>query len=379
MGGFLKHRMATMLVGTPRWVLDGAIFDLDFANSRYYGGLRNSLISCTRAAPAITYAQKADGTLQSFSANTPRITDLGLLVEQSRMNLLLRSNNWNLVWGVTGNITFTAAGTGPDGNTATKINAISGDQTYQDVTVTPGQTYTVSAWLWATGADIGRQVALQIRDQTTGTATGSDITLTSTPTRYSVSAAMGGATTTGRIRIIEGTTTATDCFVAFAQFELGSFPTSYIPTTSAAVTRDADRVLATGGLDTILKQQPITIYTEAGPGQPFTRLIGGEGNQAIPGAVGVSVQVYPPDLSATVGGSLSYATSSVRTVLSLTADGRTIVSEGGTEVSDANEQAANTSSYIGSSASGNEFCGFIQRIAVWNSQLSQAARLALTQ
>lgn len=85
------------------WVLSGsgtlADLDLDFVNNRGWQGLLASpasLVTCTRAISGTghvyDYAEDANGVWYPFSANTPRITNKGLLVEESRTNSLRTSN-----------------------------------------------------------------------------------------------------------------------------------------------------------------------------------------------------------------------------------------------------------------------------------------------
>src|SRR5215475_3461812 len=58
--------------------------DLDFANGIYSGvvGLPTAFLTTVRAS--VGNAVAANGTWSSFATNTPRITNLGLLIEESR-------------------------------------------------------------------------------------------------------------------------------------------------------------------------------------------------------------------------------------------------------------------------------------------------------
>ena len=86
----------------------GALLALDFVGSRtngqpYYmlNGATyprvNNIPGWTYTGGASTgsYAAKADGSLQLFAQNVPRITDAGYWAEESRTNLLLRSQGFD--------------------------------------------------------------------------------------------------------------------------------------------------------------------------------------------------------------------------------------------------------------------------------------------
>src|SRR5262245_29452638 len=66
---------------TPPWVFNNATIDLDFVNNRYFGPAQ---IACSRAS--VGYASDAGGTWLSFANNVARITNKGLLIEESRTN-----------------------------------------------------------------------------------------------------------------------------------------------------------------------------------------------------------------------------------------------------------------------------------------------------
>lgn len=71
----------------------GAPLELNFATGQYNGvsGSPGTFLTTVRATPALAYASDASGTFIGFAANVPRITNQGLLVEESRINLFLNS------------------------------------------------------------------------------------------------------------------------------------------------------------------------------------------------------------------------------------------------------------------------------------------------
>ena len=128
--------LLSRLTQPPGWVLDGAKFDLDFANNRYWGGNVNwgtanttvlrmqSLLSeqNSGAATSTLYAPDGNGVLQTFPAYGLRITPgKGLWVEGSYTNYALWCRDFtNAVWTLSF-MTSAKTQTGADG----KANAAS--------------------------------------------------------------------------------------------------------------------------------------------------------------------------------------------------------------------------------------------------------------
>jgi hypothetical protein len=143
----------------PDWVLRAAgvaaTIDANLADGVYWGAPLSNILSCSRASSG--YAQTSSGLLVPFSSNVPRITDLGLLVEGGRTNLLVHNLTLNTSWSKQ-NITIGGTTTAPDGSSANLFvqNAgtlsyfIKGDQGSNLVTYTNGVTYTWSIYAKAT-------------------------------------------------------------------------------------------------------------------------------------------------------------------------------------------------------------------------------------
>jgi hypothetical protein len=160
--------------------------DLNFASNAYYGvsGAPTSFLTTVRAAPA-AYASDVLGNWISFGANIPRITNAGLLVEESRTNLFLNSQA----------------------------------PVTQTITVTSSSVYTVSVYGNAT---------LVLSGAGTGTVTqGNPVTFTASSTSLTVTVSGAGGSFQN------------------AQVELGAFATSPIVTAGAAGTRAGDVIVLT--------------------------------------------------------------------------------------------------------------------------------------
>jgi hypothetical protein len=171
-----------------------------------------NLITFTRASSA-TFIDST-GALQTAATDVPRFDhnpttgeSLGLLVEEQRTNLLLNSATLS-----TQNVTVTAAA--------------------HTLSFTGSGTITLSGTSTA-GPLVG-----------TGTGEGNRVSLTFTPTAGTLTLTVSGT-------------------VSNAQLELGSFRTSFIPTTTAAATRAADVASITGSaFSSWYRQDEGTLYVD---------------------------------------------------------------------------------------------------------------------
>lgn len=228
---------------------------MDFANGDYilngthYASLPSFLTaaggSFTRASIG-TYFDSS-GTLQTATSGTPRfdydpVTHVakGILIEEARTNLLLRSEDFSTSW-FPFNATRTANTTDVTDlrgtNTAVKVVYTgSSAQLYQSVTVTEGVSYTGSIWIRGTGTV--RFELMEAGGSYVAYANSGLVTLTNTWTRVSITGtkAVDGFPLGFYLFPSSGTT----LYAWGGQLEQAGFVTSYIPTTTAAVTRAAD-------------------------------------------------------------------------------------------------------------------------------------------
>jgi hypothetical protein len=245
----------------------------------------------TRATPA--FRTNASGVLESVASGVPRLDYPAaggcpsLLVEPAATNLLQRSEEFdNAYWSKNGTTASGNMGASPDGNTTADLifpSASGSDQRLQRaISVVSGTTYTISIFAKASGLswikilepqsfingawfDVANGVVGTIQ----GGLTASIQSFGNGWYRCSITRTVS-ATTTGQVYIqltnnnntSSVTANGTDGVLFWgAQLETGSVATSYIPTTSAAVTRNAD-VISKTGVSGFIGQTEGTLYAE---------------------------------------------------------------------------------------------------------------------
>jgi hypothetical protein len=405
-------------------------FSRDFAGEKTLNNGTGPAITFTRASNATFF--DASGTLQTASNDAPRFdhdpatgASRGLLIEEARTNLLIRSAEFtDASWAQT-NVTASDGQTAPDGTTnadgifETVTNNI--HETRQSVSIAATATHTYSVFLKANGrnfvtvyvretANSGATYVSVVVDLSDGSISGSPVgtaTVTSVGNgwyRVAVSASIDAGTRFAQIRLREDASTTsyagdiTKGVLAWgAQLEAGAFPTSYIPTTTAAATRSADSAVVTP-ISSFYNQAEGTLFAEfqattltrgannterrivqfrnTGSGVPFHEIVqNGTADQVLFFGASDSVTQWSQ-----AGG--SNITSPTKAIYSYITDSINFAVSGTllTEDTSATMFSGITQFNIGRSsfASGRELQGYIRKIAYWPKRLTNTLLEQLT-
>jgi len=206
------------------------------------GGFDLDVVRSTTA-----YRTNSSNLLESVAANVPRldydgVTCPSVLVESQSTNLLHYSQEFDNTYWKKNSSTVTANDTtAPDGTTTAEKLALGGvanARVFRNSTVTTSNTHVLSIFMKGTA---GEKVTIEA-----GSGANS-VTLTADWVRYNV-VNTGGETSTN-VRVINRAANgddANDVFIWGIQLEEASTPSSYIVTTSASATRNADVLSVTG-------------------------------------------------------------------------------------------------------------------------------------
>jgi len=275
-------------------------FSRDFAGEKTLNNGTGPAITFTRGSDA-TYFD-ADGVLQTATNDTPRFdhdpadgASRGLLIEEARTNSLRNSQAGGATTGVIGSggalptywaiagegtLAVEIIGTGTSAGLAyvdikisgtTSTTALSLNYEGQtQVSAATGQSWTTSNFVALEGGSVSNidEISTRVRENSVGGSvlqTGKTaLTPTASLTRYSHARTLTEATTERVaaalfITFSSGATIDITLRIAAPQLEQGAFPTSYIPTTTAAATRAADSAVVT----------PISSFYNASEGTLF--------------------------------------------------------------------------------------------------------------
>ncbi len=214
-------------------------------------GAKSEALTFTRTGAAtcskkgLTTTGIANGDLVVCASNNqPRVEPdadgvLGLRVEAARTNSLLRSDELTVSpWADVGTPTVTDGATSPFGTaTADTIDdndAVAYEGRSQAVTVTSGAAYTLACYLKAGTASSARLLI-------DGTAINATSLSSTTWTRAEIADAAASSTSI-TVQVLVGDVTSVTGTVIFGGCDVqnGTYATAYIPTTSAAATRNIE-------------------------------------------------------------------------------------------------------------------------------------------
>ncbi len=279
---------------------------LDFMFGSFYRNFVSKKTLNHGIGPAINFTREsnatyfdASGTLQTAGTDAPRFdhsggNSLGLLIEESRTNSLRNSQAGGAVvgapgtlptnWGYVGlgALSSEVVGTGTENgltyvdirifgtSNTTSVSIVF--ETLTQIVASSGQTWTFSVWLKLQGGSLTNvsNVRTFIRGNTAGGTVVETLGTASVPTgsliRYANTGTLADALTARvqsyiNLTITNGATVDFTLRIAAPQLERGAFPTSYIPTTSAAATRAAESAVV-APISSFYNQVESTIFSE---------------------------------------------------------------------------------------------------------------------
>jgi hypothetical protein len=276
----------------------------------------------------------AQGFIETVADNVPRLDyPLGgiangcpaLLVEPSAVNLTVQSENFGTTWGLvqllafgSGSVLNTTATLDPYGtNFADFIvaNTVLDQHRVEQTTVSAAGSYTFSVFLKAGGYGFGRLRIGGIGatfNLTTGAVSSTDTGIVSSIQSYGngwyrciISKAASIANEIVRVNIFQsgsgdfaGNGTS-GIYIFGSQYELGAVATSYIPTTTQAITRGVETIIKTG-VSSLIGQTEGTIYVELDMRNFVTNAMACFVSDGT-GFNSISVQIFAPPNSIRVG------------------------------------------------------------------------------
>jgi hypothetical protein len=385
-------------VRDPLWRRARAVpsLDLRFADNK-------SLVDAVTGASLVTFTRASSGTvtdsagvLQTAATDVPRfdhnpttLESLGLLMEEQRTNLLLRSEEFeNASWTLFGTASRTANTTvAPNGaTTADSVTLPASSGIFQLVTGSASTAYTFSVWV---RCDTTQTVRLVINtnliDPTVLT-----VTATSSWQRFSVTKTTSVGTLTVTAQVDTG---GNNTFYLWgAQLEAGAFPTSYIPTTTAAVTRSADVAsIGSSAFSGFYNQNEGTVFAQydqvAGGGGRICEFSDGS-TSSIPffvsGSVKASMNIF---VSGVNSGRIDSGTAPspgvfVSAIASFAPADRALCTDGGlmtTSTSPATLPVLNAVQIGADTVGGSRRNGRIRRLTYWPRRLPDSTLQAVTQ
>ena len=347
----------------------------------------------TRATTATTV--NSAGLIVSVASGTPRsyydpttLAYRGYLAEGARTNLCLQSSDLSAAdWLIDGGTKTANFSTSPDGTTnAGRYVTAAVANLRQVITVTASTQYTFSFYAKANG---GTQASYRVYNITGGadivpiTSYFSSIN-SSTWTRITVSFTTPvGCTSIG---VYMNSNASADTLLWGMQVEAGAFTSSYIPTTTASVPRNADVLTYpfSGNADTTVGSayaELSTFNTGAAVANPAAVNFGNGGRTLflLTGAAVTSIGCFDSTNAISKTGLSSMATAS-RKRASSWGSGLLVTGDGLTTQSGSFDGSMGTSTEIaiGNNGGIEQWFGTIRNVRIYQTQLSSAQLQTIT-
>lgn len=361
--------MGAVLRSSASWAIPGASLDLDFTHARAaLSGVPAplaGLLSNTNSTGG--YVAWADGHVSLVAANTPRLSDLGLLCEMSSTNLALWSNDFTQSAWTKSSVTAALNQTGPDlaASSASLLTANA-----NNATVLQG----------ITSASATRTLAISIRriagsgsiSLTQDDSTWTDVTsiLSANWQRISIAQSALANPVIGIKFGSSGDQIAVWC--ADEEANGSQFVLSPIVTQGSAATRSADQVSITNSAVQTLIQNAAAIFAQSyqsAVGTGWSGTFFDFGGGAIAQFNNSQTQLILNNGSSSATATLGSGSASgvVKAAFGMDAGSFTAIANGGTKASNAAAWAGNTGTvYLGFKNGGgnvNWLNGYLQRFA----------------
>ncbi len=217
----------------------------------------------------------SSGLIESSAVNVPRLDYTGstcpsILVEPQRTNVLTYSEQFGTSWVNNGATIISNATTAPDGNlTADTLTATGGAFGVVKFSTWTATNKVASCFVKANTSNLfrianvsggGGSVTFNLSTQAITATTGFTGSIEALPNGWFRCVAIDTLARSGTFSI-GVTAIAESVFVWGAQLESGSYSTSYIPTTTASVTRNAD-VISKTGISSLIGQTEGTLFLD---------------------------------------------------------------------------------------------------------------------